>query len=297
MIVKVLRRSHLQNAETPGLYGGFSAMAKPMYERISNGSASFVSRSSRRIISILMLLLSWGLSVNTHAETDDIYNMGGISFENTYISATDNIFETGVDITSLSLNGFGLEYIRGIGITDLPMYIEVGGKFTFTSNTRTQNQHSSSSYTYSTSMSRLSIPVSYAYRFQFKDDMSVTPYGGLDVRINLTGKTKQTHKYLYYKGSNKYSDLLQGEDSESYSWFNKDDVYDLSGVNDCSWRRFQLGWHIGGRFMYKRYFASLSYGSDLNSIFHYKRNILSSGIYADEHWFTGNFSLSLGYKF
>lgn len=230
------------------------------------------------------------------AEKPNSYNLGGISFENTYISATDNIFANNADVTSLSLNGFGLEYIHGFGISKLPMFIEVGGKLTFTFNNQTQDITSTNTYKYATSMCRISIPVSYAYRFIFKDDIIITPYAGFDFRLNLSGKTKVTHKY-FYKGNNIYTDSSYINDSENYSWFNKDEVNEISGVYNGSWSRVQIGWHIGGRFQYKKYFASLTYGTDMNSIFHYKKNILNSGIYANEHWFTGNFSLGIGYSF
>lgn len=226
------------------------------------------------------------------------YNLAGISYENTYVSATDNIFAVDPDVTSLSLNGFGVEYIRGIGITHLPMFIEVGGKLTFTFNNQSFNTSSGSyeKYDYSTVMGRLIIPVSYAYKFSFGDKLSVTPYAGFNFKFNLLGLSKETHEYSYKYGSNKY-DIVHVSDKENYSWFDKEDVYELSGVKNGTWNRVQVGWHLGGRVQYSRLYASLSYGTDMNSIFNYKKNILNTGVYANEHWFTGNFSLTVGMSF
>lgn len=224
----------------------------------------------------------------------DKYELIGVSFENTHISTADYIFEDFPNVSSMGLNGFGLEYIRGYQFTKLPMFIEAGGKFTFTFNNKKEEYRSGNEYKYSTFMCRLIIPVSYAYCFSFRDDMKITPYAGFDFKFNLAGKTKETHDYYVKKGSS-YLDIYHKIEEDSYNWFNKEEVEELNGADNSRWNVFQLGWHIGGRFQYKRYFAGLTYGTDINSLFHYKKNVLGSGIYVNNHWFTGNFSLTLGY--
>lgn len=224
---------------------------------------------------------------------DEAYNLVSISYDNTTVTSNDWIFE---DTKTLGTNGFGLEYVHGFGFSRLPMFIEVGGKLSFTFNNRSYEEGDRDYYDkwkYTTTVARLNVPVSYAYRFSFGEDMAVTPYAGFDFRFNLIGSTKSTIKSWEYGDRHEYTD------SETLNWFDKDDVEDFFDVTNGSWKRFQIGWHIGARFQWKNYFAGLSYGTDITPLFDY--NLIYEDRYGEYkekvNWRTGNFALSLGYCF
>ena len=219
---------------------------------------------------------------------EDSYNLVGLSYDNTTIMFSEDLYILDEASSTLGLNGFGLEYTHGFGITDHPMFIEVGGKFSFLFNNRKEDYRDAEEKM-ATKLIRLNIPVSYAYRFTFKDKFSLTPYAGFDFRFNLVGTSKFTYKDKYEHYTEK----------ETLNWFNKTDVSDMVDDYGPTWSRFQFGWHIGVRFQYERYYAGLNYGTDFNPLFSYKE--WYEGYYNDFYqkinWHTGNFALTLGYCF
>ena len=98
------------------------------------------------------------------------------------------------------------------------------------------------------------IPVNLLYRFNIKDDFSISPYFGLDFRINLLGKEK-----LEYTAN--------GEtESEDFNLFDKGDMEELYESDKAVWKRFQAGWHIGVGFDYRIIHIAIEYGTDFNEI-------------------------------
>ncbi len=193
------------------------------------------------------------------------YNLVSVSYDNTNLSGKHYDFN---GKESMGLNGFGLEYTRGFGLSrSLPMYLEAGLKFNMGFGSVTDE-----GYELKMQMMRLSIPVSYAWRFGVGEGMAVTPYAGIDFRFNLTGKAKEIDP--------------DGEESDWYSVFDKDDMGE-----DGTWNRFQLGWHIGARFEYNRITLGVSYGTDFIKAFKYDEDGDKS------HVSTGNLAVSLGYRF
>lgn len=98
------------------------------------------------------------------------------------------------------------------------------------------------------------------FRTNVTDAFSITPYAGLDFRVNL---------------------LFNGSyDGESESLFDDPDM-----------NRFQMGWHIGTRFEFNRISLGLSYGTDFIKLYNYS----DDGEY--DRWSTNNLALSVGYRF
>lgn len=216
------------------------------------------------------------VSFTTFAES---YNLISLSYENIMMSANDKLKlegsyfltdEAGKNQTG-SFNGLGIEYNRGIGISSKhPMFVEVGGKVNFTFYNRSISDfYDGVQYNQKFSLIRLAVPVSYAYRFNLNKKMTLTPFVGLDLRFNLSGSEKET--------------IIEGSSSEEdvYNPFDDDDF------DDYTWKRFQLGWHIGARLTYARYFAGLNFGTDFNPIVNYKGMKLN----------TFDLSLNVGFKF
>lgn len=239
------------------------------------------------------LLLSLAIAaVATSTAMADGYNMVQLSYDNVtmtnnksksiyeFLAGTKNN-EAKYDKTG-SFNGFGLEYIHGFGIGNKPMYIEVGGKFSFTffhkSAKIKEDYDDVTTTTINQNLIRLGIPVSYAYKFHCGNNFSVTPYAGLDFRFNLA--SSRTFKEVNTSYGDGYADEEESED-DPVNLFSKDDTYDQA------WNRFQMGWHIGARVEYLRYSLGLNLGTDFIPMWKYEKYNLN----------TFNISVSLGYRF
>lgn len=243
------------------------------------------------------LLLSLAIAaVATSTAMADGYNMVQLSYDNvtmtnnkttspyTFLGGAKNSGDLKWD-KSGSFNGVGLEYIHGFGIGNKPMYIEVGGKFSFTFFHKTakvsgdlEGYDAVGNFTMNQNLIRLGIPVSYAYKFHCGNNFSVTPYAGLDFRFNLASSIKYKENVTIYDDGDAYEDE---SDYDPINVFSKDDTADQA------WNRFQLGWHIGARVEYLRYSLGLNLGTDFIPMWKYEKHNLS----------TFNLSLSLGYRF
>lgn len=145
-------------------------------------------------------------------------------------------------------------WLKGFGLTQrLPLYMEAGAAIQYRSY---KDEESDSYYDFSDKYNLLSlnIPVNLLYRFNIKDDFSISPYFGLDFRINLLGKEK-----LEYTAN--------GEtESEDFNLFDKGDMEELYESDKAVWKRFQAGWHIGVGFDYRIIHIAVEYGTDFNEI-------------------------------
>lgn len=130
---------------------------------------------------------------------------------------------------------------------NLPLYMEAGAAIQYRSY---KDEESDSYYNFSQKCNLLSlnIPVNLLYRFNIKDDFSISPYFGLDFRINLLGKIKYEETY----------------DGDTDSW--DGNLFDDDDMDNEAWKRFQAGWHIGVGFDYRIIHIAIEYGTDFNEI-------------------------------
>ncbi len=201
------------------------------------------------------------------------YNLVGVSYDNTSLNGKN--YEFTEDHKSMSLNGFGLEYTRGFGLSSVnPMYLEAGIKLNMGFGSKSYEDVYDSEKV-SVQMMRLSVPVSFAWRFAAGDNIAITPYAGIDFRINVMGRAKSEEEY-------------NGQKHE-YDWVN---IFDEDEIGeDDTWNRFQMGWHIGVRAEYSRAFLGISYGTDFIKAYSYNDEDFKS------HVSTGNLAVTLGYRF
>ena len=143
----------------------------------------------------------------------------------------------------VSYNGGSFNYLHGFGLSaTLPIYIETGASLGFA----TRDNDSGSWGGYGT----LEVPVNCTYRFSIPNtELRLLPFAGLNFKGNLMGT----------------ADVA----SDTQEWF-----------TDSDFRRFQLGWQIGGALEFKKLYAALSYGTDFIPI--------AKGVN------TGTFALSIG---
>lgn len=242
------------------------------------------------------LLLAGALILGGLAAQAESYSTIAISYDNTGLTSNQKgvLTSMGFDekAKSGSLNGFGLQYNYGIGISQLPMNVEVGLKWSmgFTSHKYSESYSSyvNSEENIKTNLMRLAIPVSYIYHINVKNVMNISPYAGIDFRFNLMANTKYSGAEYTFDPSTGSYDADDYEDI-TQNWFSKDDM------GGSTANRFQMGWHIGVRFEVKSIFLGLEYGTDFMPFWSYKN--LSGNKKDNLHINTGNFALSLGYKF
>lgn len=120
----------------------------------------------------------------------------------------------------------------------MPLFLESGFKMTWL--TRSDSEDGlDAKFNYL----NLAIPVNLVYKFAVTDAISINPYAGLNLKVNLVAK----EKYEY-----------DGE-SESYSYFDKDDVED-------TWNRFQVGANIGVGINFKSLYLGYNFNPDFMEI-------------------------------
>lgn len=198
------------------------------------------------------------------------YNRIGVSYTNTGLSANKE-FEFIEDKDHISLNGFAVDYIHGFSLSKtLPMFIETGVKANFGFGSVESDEDYWSEKLQMQNI-YLSVPVNFAYKFGVSDNVSITPYIGLNLKLHLLGRVK-------YEYEDEYDD---DEESEWYNVFSKDDM------DDETWNRFQLGWHIGAGVNIKKLYLGVSYGTDFIKAFKHKDASVNSG----------NLSATIGYTF
>lgn len=163
-----------------------------------------------------------------------------------YVSYTPSKMK--VDDDDIKFKGFTVGWLKGFGLTQsLPLYMEAGAGIQYRSY-KDEDFYEGDGYTNKLTMLSLNIPVNLLYRFNVTDDFSISPYFGLDFRVNLLGK-------------NKYEVTMYGDtDSEDWNLFDDDDM------GGEPWGRFQAGWHIGVGLDYRALHFGVEYGTDFNEI-------------------------------
>lgn len=240
-----------------------------------------------KILKPLFIAACSVLAISSASAED--YNRIGISYNNNHFGFNnwlkDGAFEGLID--GISLNGFGINYTHGFGLSQsTPIFIETGinANFGFGS-TDTQLTFSDGYDDYSGKLElkaqniNLQVPVNFVYRIAASDDVTIAPYAGLNFKFNIVTKVKA-------KAS------VDGESMESdwYSLFSGDDMEECFG-DDGTGNRFQMGWHVGVGVQYKPLYLGLSYGTDFIAAYSHKFNGKSAKVS------TGNLTVNLGYTF
>ncbi|MCM1066020.1 MAG: PorT family protein [Muribaculaceae bacterium] len=219
------------------------------------------------------------------------YNMASISYNNNHFGFNKDAQDE-FDSKGKSLNGFGLNYIHGFGITEsLPMYIEAGASINFGFHSKKfgkeYSEYDDAWYQEKEAMQNfnLTIPVNFTYHFKvWEEKLTIAPYTGFNFKINMATR---------FKDSCDSNDPDYKEDGKWYSAFDKGE--DAMDGKDYTWNVFQMGWQIGCNVKYDRYFLGLEYCWDMIPAY---RHDFSDEF---ENWTpavnTGMFKLAVGFVF
>lgn len=121
-----------------------------------------------------------------------------------------------------TLNGFVAEYTYGFNIQDKPMFVEAGAGVQYGSGD-------------DLTLWTVKIPVNFSYAIPVSSSVTLSPFAGVNFKINASGKY----------------DLGEGYEIN---------IFDNDGFDG---NRFQMGWQLGlGATFNRHFFASLQYGTD-----------------------------------
>lgn len=213
---------------------------------------------------------STGYAAGTIKDTNP-YDRVSVSFMSEKISPDKD------DDTSLS--GFSVDYIHGFSLSKtIPLFIEtgVGLQAGFHSNDLDKKEfnivasdYGAEEQTDKITLMSIAVPVNLAYKFNINPDLSLQPYLGLNVKFNIIGKKKSTFGFKNKEAEEEFEDYCKNPDEEDKqnvifdkNMFDKKDT----GDKNATWKRFQLGWHIGVGMNYKALYLGLSYGTDFTSL-------------------------------
>lgn len=179
------------------------------------------------------------------------YNRIAISYENVHLSQNLSGAKT-----SMGLDGFGIGYIHGFPLSSTyPVYLETGVKYTskwwgetFTMQTRGLSY---GQYHDNINLSTFNVPLNLAFQFTPAEDVYITPFIGLNMKMHISGKYSQKS--------------IINDETVKDSWSVFDDSDNAMG-KDGTWTRFQAGWQIGIGLRYAPYYLGVSWGTDFNRI-------------------------------
>lgn len=174
----------------------------------------------------------------------------------------------------LSVNAFSVGYNKAFGIAKgTPLFVEagIGLQYMFkTDEEPYEDNEEMDDYGWQVSGDKYSmlsakVPVSLAYCWTLPNGkVDLIPNVGIDLRFNVFGKKNaQFEVGSKYDGDEKEDYEEMNDSPADKNLFDKDDM----GSKDATWKRFQIGWHIGvnARFN-QRLLLGLSYGTDFSEL-------------------------------
>lgn len=184
------------------------------------------------------------------------YNSIGTSYSLSSFDYGDE-YQKAIDKYGLSenLNAFTIGYNRAINLTpSTPLYLEVGAalQYAFYSDDVDLDDYGEFTLKYTGNMLTAKIPVSLLYHVAIPNsDFAIEPFAGIDFKYDIIGTAKREETYKYYGETKKDEDKL-------------DNIFDKKKCDGHQANRFQVGWHVGANFVYKKAFIGISYGTDFS---------------------------------
>lgn len=149
-------------------------------------------------------------------------------------------------------------------VRNVPLYLEYGANFMYSFG---KDSYSEEDYDYDLtcttkmSMYSLNVPVNLALRLSFNNDkIALTPYVGLNFRVNVAGNRKVILEL----------DSDYGNDTETVTQklFDSSDSDDALG--DAAFKRFQVGLNLGVGLTFNSFYLGVGYVTDFSKIANYE---------------------------
>ena len=244
-------------------------------------------KALKTIAAALLLTVSTGASAQSASSSSGSNsgnNEGWSSVWAEYgISKITNDWDSDLD---RDFNAVSIGFSKAFGLSkNQPLFVEagLGFQYSFYSETtdvpnfegiydddRYDEYPLPGNYKTKVNMFSLKIPVNLIYKYDFPNSsFSIAPFVGVALRYNISGKLKEEAKYYLDEiyddedyDEDLYYDYFDDEYNEDFNLFDEKDM----GKNGV-WKRFQIGWNIGVKAMYKnKYSIGVAYSSDFSEI-------------------------------
>ena len=197
--------------------------------------------------------------------TTDDYNRIYVGYNPTKI--TWNHYQSDFDYFLPLKHGITVGYLHGSNIVkNLPLYIEWGANFQYLFGKETYTEgYSDWEYeeTAKLNVFSINVPINLSFRFSFKNNaLSITPYLGLNFRLNAAGTRK-------YECKEWYDGEFDESYEETYKLFSTKDMDD-GGMGDYAFKRFQVGFNVGVGLSYKALYIGVGHVVDFSKIAKYE---------------------------
>lgn len=207
----------------------------------------------------------------TNNDAPGILNRASVSYDLNTLSPSG--------ASNAYFNGYGVGYNIDIRVSDThPLYVGTGLDLRFVFNNRNITDDMDYDPVFIKAQSTLinfNLPVNVSYRVPVADRFYLTPFAGLDFRLQAYGNTSLKIS-IPENTPDEVIDQVERIDRD-INLFSSDDM----GSEHL--RRFQMGWHAGVTFEYNNVNLGLTYGTDFVKL---HKNLGGS-----------NFLVSLGYTF
>lgn len=214
----------------------------------------------KKFLSIAIAAL---LACTAHAQD---YNRVTVGFQSLDLHNNTNITSIASEGT---MDGFKVGYTHGFSLgKETPLFLEVGADFSYNISSSEVTYLSSPltgvQYDRRNTTCGITVPVSLGYKFSFQNGMWLEPYAGVNMKVNLSGKTKHEFKNA------------PGMKDADMDWFKTEDMSrdDLAGSGDdllyynnlgnAACRRVQFGGQVGVNVGYKRMNLNVAYQMHTN---------------------------------
>ena len=241
------------------------------YKRVLTG---FIETSEdMKKFAIILAALTASVATPAVAQTDapSVLNRASVFYD------LNTLFPSGA--SNVYFNGYGVGYNIDVRVSkNLPLYVGTGLDVRFVFNNRNITDDLDFDPVFIKAQSTLinfNLPINVSYRVPVANNFYMTPFAGLDLRVQAYGNTSLKIA-VPDNTPDAVVDRLEALDHDI-------NLFSESDMGNEYWERFQMGWHAGVNFEYNNVNLGLSYGTDFVKL---HKNLGGS-----------NFLVSLGYTF
>lgn len=188
-------------------------------------------------------------SSNASIAVEDVFNTAEFTY-----SPANMVLSYDGDSDSEGMNALSLTWLqaRRLPVNNLPLYVQYGAGLQWAFETESETD-GDAKLKNSMNFLTVKVPVNVLYDFQIPSTpVNIMPYLGLNLQCHVIGSEKMSYTY-------------DGEtESESYSYFSKDDMEDMYGK---AFNRIVLGWQIGAKVAYDKYFFGIAYEGPVTNLY------------------------------
>ncbi len=204
-------------------------------------------------------------SANSSTSSSEVPSWKGLrlSYDRTFVN------QDWEDAEKCDMNGFTISYVQSFQLSKkLPLFFETGLGLNFARYSDSESASEdfydytiSAENKWSTTTMGLSIPLNIVYAFAINEKITLKPYTGFYLRVNLTSKSTDKMEVSIPSDLLDYVDPSDYEYDEDWSNFDEDEV-----GKDNTWNRCQFGWQIGATMDINKFNVGIGYALDLNEI-------------------------------